>query len=140
MLVHQIQDSEGIVLQGVKLTNRTILGFRFSGICHAGIRLGSFGVLSKIQSDGGFSAISGEWLLSGSAADFFVERTIISGTLQVDPGPGFLQLSVNRDYDNQKLTAGVKTTVVSFRVSSDVSGTPVLAAATMTFICEQGGV
>lgn len=140
MLVHQIQDSEGTVLQGVKLKDRTILGFRISGTCHAGIRLGSDGVLSKIQSDGGFSAISGEWLLSGSAATFFVKRTTISGTLEVDPGDGFLQLNSDRTYDNQKSTAGVKTTVVFFEISSDVSGVPIVDTATMTFICEQGGL
>lgn len=139
MLVHQIQDSEGTVLQGVKLKDRTILGFRISGTCHAGIRLGSDGVLFKIQSDGGFSAISGEWLLSGNATDFFVQRTIISGTLEVDAGAGFLQLNANRDYDNQKSTAGTKTTVVFFEISSDVSGVPIVDTATMTFECEQGG-
>ena len=140
MLVHQVQGSEGVVAQGVKLKDRTIDSFRISGTCHAGVRLGSDGVLSRIQPDGGFSAISGEWLLSGSAADFFVKRSTLSGTLEVDPGDGFLQLNVNRDYDNQKSTAGTKTTTVFFEISSDVSGVPIVDTATMTFECEQGGV
>lgn len=140
MLVHQIQDSEGVVLEGVKLTNRDILGFRISGTCHAGVQFGSDGVLFKIQSEGGLSAIIGQWLLSGSAASFFLQRTIISGTLEVDAGTGFLQLNANREYDNQKSTAGVKTTVVFFELSSDVSGVPIVDTATMIFECEQGGL
>ncbi len=139
MLVHQVQGSEGVVLQGVKLKDRTIDSFRISGTCHAGVRLGSDGILYRIQPNGGFSAISGEWLLSGSAGSFFVQRTIVSGTLEDDAGAGFLQLNANRDYDNQKSTAGTKTTVVFFEISSDVSGVPIVDTATMTFECEQGG-
>lgn len=140
MLVHQIQDSEGVVAQGVHLTNRNILGFRLSGICHAGIRFGSDGVLYKIQSNGGFSAIIGQWLLSGSSSSFWVERTIQSGTIEVDAGAGFLIMSSNRDYDSQLAVAGVKEATVSFKISSDSGGVTIVAEATMNFSNEQGGV
>jgi len=140
MLVHQTQTSEGTVADSVKVTNRNVTTIRDSGTCHSGIRLGSAGVLFKIQADGGFSSVSGEWLVSGTASGFFVQRTIISGTLEGDPGTGFLQLNANRDYDNQKPSAGTKTTVVFFELSSDASGVPLVDTATMTFTSIQGGL
>lgn len=138
MLVHQSQTSEGTVPDAVNITDRTVSNFRASGTCHAGVRVGLNGVLSRIQSNGGFSAISGEWLVTGTASGFFVQRTIISGTLEDDPGAGFLQCNANRDYDNQKSSQGTKTTVIFLEFSSDVSGSPIVGTATLTFIAEQG--
>lgn len=139
MLLHQIQDSEGTVSDTVKITDRTVSNARDSGTCHSGVRFGSSGVLSKIQPNGGFSAVSGEWLVSGTASGFFVQHTILSGTLEVDPAVAtWNQLNVNRDYDNQRSSAGTKITVVFFELSSDVSGVPLLDTATMTFESEQG--
>ncbi len=133
MLVHQIQTSEGSVSASVNLEDRTITGFGESGTIHSGIETGSDGVLSKIQANGGLSAISGEWLLSGAASGFYIQRTILSGTLEVDAGAGWLQMNTNRTYDNQKASVGNKTTEVFFEISSDVSGVPVVDTATMTF-------
>ncbi len=138
MLVHQNQTSEGTVADSVKITDRTINNFRFSGTCHSGVRFGSDGVLFKRQANDGLSAISGEWLVTGTASGFFLQRTITSGTLEVDPGTGFLQLNTNRDYDNQKSSAGTKVTEVFFEISSDVSGVPVVDTATMIFSSTQG--
>ena len=138
MLVHQTQESEGVVPDSVNITDRTISGARDSGTCHSGVRFGASGVLSRIQPNGGFSAISGEWLVTGDPTGFYLQRTLISGTLEVDAGAGFLQLNTNRDYDNQKSSAGQKTTEVFFEISSDVSGVPVVDTATMTFNSEQG--
>lgn len=131
---------------GVNIDDRLVSNGRINGPCHSGIRLGMDGVLSTINAGGGFSAQSGEWLLSGSAAAFFVQRTIISGTLHIkdppdqftDPGPGFLQLNVDRVYDNQKASAGLKITEVFFEISSDASGVPIVDTATMTFESEVG--
>jgi len=131
MLIHQNHTSEGSSPPAVHVTDRTVDNERFfGGACHSGIKLGSDGVLSIFQPDGGFSAIIGEWLLSGGAAGFFVQRTIVSGTLEVDPGAGFLQLNADRIYDNQKSTMGTKTTEVLFEFSSDMSGTPIVATVT----------
>ena len=137
MLVHQHQTSEGSVSSSVKITDRTVRNFSLSGTVHSGIVTGSNGVLSTIQVNGGTSAVSGEWLLSGLSSDFYIQRTIISGTLEVDAGAGWLQMNSNRTYDNQKSSVGIKTTVVFFEISSDVSGTPVVDDATQTFISER---
>lgn len=137
MLVHQHQDSEGAVPPSVKLTSRNVFNSSDSGTVHSGIKLGLSGAASTIQFNGGFSAIIGEWLLSGASSDFFVQRTIISGTLEVDPGNGFLAMSTDRIYDNQKSSFGEKTTEVFFEISSDISGVPVIETATMTFISDK---
>ena len=139
MLVHQHQTSEGTVGTTVNITDRTVSNSRpFDSPCHSGIRLGTNGVLSIFQAAGGLSVIQGEWLVSGNPTTLFAKRTLISGDLQVDPGTGFLQLNVNRDYDNQKSSEGVKTTVVFFEIADDAIGTTIFDSATMTFRSEQG--
>ena len=138
MLIHQIMSTEGApATSNVKLSSRTVSRFRVDLNCHSGIRTGGTGILFLIQATGGFSSVSGEWLINGSAADFFIKRTIISGSLEVDPGPGFLQMNTTRTYDNLKSSVGVKTTEVFFEISSDVSGVPIVDNATMTFISER---
>ena len=128
----------GAAADTVNITDRFVSGILTSGTCHSGIRFSSDGVLLTIQNNGGFSSVSGEWLVTGTASGFYVQRTIISGTLEVDAGTGWLQLNANRTYDNQKSSAGLKTTVVFFEVSSDMSGVPVVDTATMTFASLQG--
>ncbi len=138
MLTHQTWQSEGVGVDTVNIVSTTIDNALESGTCHSGVSLDNDGVLLHIQANGGASAIVGQWLVNGTASDFFVQRTIISGTLQVDPGAGFLQLNVNRTYDSQRSTAGIKTTVIFLEVSSDISGVPIVATADFTLICEQG--
>lgn len=138
MITHQNHTSEGTVAAFVNITDRSVSGFRESGTCHSGIRVGLGGVLFKIQPNGGFSAISGEWLPVGTPANFFVASTIISGTLEVDAGSTFVVCSTNRDYDNQKTSSGTKISSVLLTFSDDVSGVPIVATATFTFTSEQG--
>lgn len=138
MLVHQTFTSEGSATASVTLTNRTISNSALSGTVHAGIVLGSNGVLSSIQVDSGTSVIQGEWLLSGTASTFFVQRTILSGTLQVDPGTGFLQLNATRTYDSTLSSAGTKNTVVFIEIANDASGTTIFGSATYFLISTQG--
>ena len=139
MLIHQTQSSEGIAGNTANIIDRTVSNSRpFDSPCHSGIRLGTDGVLRTFQAAGGLSGVQGEWLVNGSPGGFYTQRTIISGTLEVDPGAGFLQLNVDRNYDNQKASEGVKTTVVFFEIADDAGGTNVLSTATMTFRSEQG--
>jgi len=133
MLVHQSWETEVVASASVKLKDRTVANTSLTGPVHSGIRTGSDGVLSLIQANGGFSAVSGEWLLSGLSSAFWIQRTILVGTLEVDPGAGFLQMNTNRTYDNQIAVVGTKGTIVFFEISSSVGGTPVIETATMTF-------
>ena len=140
MLVHQHQTSEGTVGTSVNITDRTVANSRpFESPCHSGIRLGTNGVLSTFQPDGGLSVVQGEWSVTGNPTVLFVQHTLISGALEIEPPrPGFNQLNTNRDYDNQKATEGVKTTVVFFEIADDGVGTTILDTTTMTFRSEQG--
>lgn len=123
---------------GVNVTNREINNFSAFSDCHSGIKLGLNGVLSTINAFGGFNAITGEWLITGSAADFYVQRTIIDGTLDQDPGTGFLQLNTDRIYELVRAVEGEATTILFLEFSSDVSGVPLVGSATYTIIATQG--
>lgn len=133
MLAHQIHTSEGSIGAAVKLTSRTVANFDPIGPCASGVSFDIDGVLSEIQAGGGLSAIIGEWLLTGAASAFFIQRTIITGTLEEDPGTGFLAMSSIRRYENNKASDGLKVTEVFFEISSDVSGVPIVATATHVF-------
>lgn len=137
-IISETDGSSGPGVAGVNVTNRTVSNINIFSPCHSGIKLGSNGVLSTINNFGGFSAISGEWLITGSAAGFWVQRTLISGTLESDPGGGFLQLNANRIYENIKSSEGTKTTVMFLEFSSDSSGSPIVATATYQLESEQG--
>ncbi len=139
MLIHENWDSEQNPVGNLaRISDRTVNRIRVNGTCHSGIKLDNDGILYLIQNDGGFSAIIGEWNINNPVANFFAQRTILSGTLEVDPGTGFLVLSTDRIYDNQKSSAGIKTTEVFFEISDDAGGTNIIDTATMTFISEQG--
>ena len=140
MLIHHPMDTDGAPSSSaVKLNSRTVDNFIVDETCHSGLRTLTTGVAQTIQANGGFSAIIGEWLLTGPSSDFFMKRTIISGALEVDSGSGggFVQMNNTLTYDNQKASVGIKTTVVFFEISSDMSGSPIVDTATMTFISEQ---
>lgn len=145
MLLHQIYATEGIGNDAVKLGSVRLIRLSVRGPANSGIQLGSTGILSYRQSNGGLSQISGQWLIFGNSSTFYVQRTILKnddgtlGTLETDAGDGFLQLSTTRTYTNIKSTIGVKTTEVFFEIASDASGVPVVATATMIFISEVTG-
>ncbi len=137
MLVHQIQDSEGSQGNTVVLNDRTVSRFTNGTVCHSGIKLGNDGVLSLIQSGGGFSAVGGEWLVVGSVASFYVRHQIISGTLETEPTENvWNQLTTNRIYDNIQTSIGQSDATVLFEIAEDAGGASILATATMTFQSE----
>jgi len=137
-LISETQASSGIGVANVNITNRTVQNVQLFRPCRSGVKFALNGQLSTINAIGGFNPVSGEWLVTGSAAGFWVQRTIISGTLEVDAGAGFLQLNADRIYQNIKASSGSKTTVVFFEFSSDSGGATIVATATYTLISEQG--
>lgn len=141
MLINSIEEtdgSSGAGVAGVNVINRLIFQQNFFSDCHAGVKLGSNGVLSTINAFGGFNPIEGEWLITGTAANFYVKRTIVSGTLDTDPGPGFLQLNTDRIYELIRDIDGTGNTVLFLEFSSDASGVPIVASATYDITAEQG--
>jgi len=111
----------------------------FEGTIYSGLRIDADGNLYARQANGGWSQFAA-WLLSGTASDMYVSRTIDSGSLDTDAGAGPLQLNTDRDYDVQRSIDGEETAVVSFQLSNDSSGSPVLASRTYTFFVERGAL
>ena len=136
MLVHQTWESEGAVT-GVNIVSTTIISFSTEGTVYSGVRFGSDGVLYRFQPNGGVSSLPLQWLLSGTASNYYLQRTINSGTLDTDAGTGWLQLNSNRDFNIQNTMIGIEEAEIYFEISSDMSGTPVVGDGTITFRAEK---
>ena len=88
-----------------------------SGVIYSGVKFAADGMIYERQAAGGWSSI-GTWLLNGTNSDFYIVRTIDSGTLTTDAGAGPLVLSTDREYDVQQSSVGTKTTFVSFEIQN----------------------
>ena len=102
-----------------------------TGTVFSGLKLDSDGNLYARQGGGGYSSI-GAWLINGANTGFFVKRVIDIGTLTTDGGAGPIVLSSDREYDVQ-VTTGTKSATVSFEISTDISGSPIVALITHVF-------
>lgn len=111
-----------------------------SGTVHSGIRFSSTGVVFAKTAGGAWQA-AGTWLVAGSASTYYLSRTIDSGTLTTDAGAGPLQMNTTRDYDRQKSGGfGVVSCMLTFSISNDVSGSPVVASGSITLEVERGSL
>jgi len=133
MLMHQHFTSEGSVSAAIQMLNRTVTKSSEAAPVQSGIVFNATGVLDEVQAAGNQQPIAGQWLLTGSSALFWIQRTIVSGTLQTDPGTGWLQMNVNRSYVNINSAVGDKETEVTFEISTSAGGSPVVATASMQF-------
>ena len=89
--------------------------------CYANLRLSSDGdwYENSVAASDNFSTQIGTWLVSGLAANVWVERTITGGTPGTlnghDAGAGRLQLNVDRDFGVVEVTTTeTHTCVVTF--------------------------
>ena len=95
--------------------------------CNAGIKLDNDGNIYSKQSNGTWSQV-GTWLLSGAAAGFWASSTVDSGTLDTDAGAAFLVLTSDREYSVlNNISSSERITFVTLKISSDSSGSPVVA-------------
>ena len=100
----------------------------------------------KFDADGSIYArtfagawqVVGTWLVAGAASGYWISRTIDTGSLTTDAGAGPLVLSTDREYDVQMSSNGEKNSAVTFSISSDVSGSPVVANGTYIFFAVRG--
>jgi hypothetical protein len=99
---------------------------------YSGLKIDADGNLYERTPNGGWSQFA-VWLLAGTASTYYVSRTILTGTLTTDAGAGPLQLNADREYDVQT-SKGTKDASVQFDIASDVSGTPIVASRTYTFL------
>ena len=106
--------------------------------CYAGVQYNSSGTEWGSNSGGGFTVGRGPWLESGAAGDYWVERTVNSGTLDdQDAGTGRLQLNTTRSFSIVRTAnRGVDTANVTFDFYDAASGGSLLASVTLTFNAE----
>ena len=105
-----------------------------SGTVYSGLKIGTDGELYKRQAGGGWSRFA-TWLLIGTAANYYVSRTLIQGALTTDAGAGPLQLNADRIYDIQRTSTG-SVVKLKFDIASDVSGSPIVATKYYSFFTE----
>lgn len=101
----------------------------------AGYRLNSSGAAQKDAGVGSYSDISGEWMLSGAAADYESRFTETSGTVSTGSVGTWQALSSSRTWT---VVTGVGTTktctgTISIR---DAATLDVLDTASITLTCE----
>jgi len=105
--------------------------------CYARVRFGSDGIEYWTVSSGGaaYSQDKGAWMDTGANTNYWVERTINSGTLQTDSGAGRLAMTVNRDFGCLDTTDnGIAVTAnVTFRFYDAASGGNQVGSATYDF-------
>lgn len=111
----------------------------FSGTVFSGVKFDADGNIYERQTAGGWSSI-GAWRLSGAASTFYVSRTIDTGSLTTDAGAGPLQMNTDRIYDIQRTSDGEDISRITFSISDDVSGSPVIANRTYMFNVIRGAL
>ena len=125
----------GVTAEVARFIEHTFVRLGFTGTVYSGLKIDSDGNLYARQTAGGWSSI-GSWLLNGANTGFFVTTVIESGTLTTDAGRGPIVLSSDRIFDVQS-SMGIKTCTVSFEISTDVSGSPIVASITHVFTAEK---
>lgn len=138
-LVSHHKDTQGSVTNAVQVPPLLTFGRALaSGTVYSGAKFDADGSIYARAATGAWQLVA-TWLVAGSAATYYLSRTIDSGTLTTDAGAGPLQMNTDREYDIQKSSGlGVRTAMVSFSISNDVSGTPVVASGTYSFEVERG--
>jgi hypothetical protein len=119
----------------VAISNQYVLMFDASSAT-AGYRLDSDGAAYQTVFSGAYVAIGGEWLLSGSAADYEARATKVSGTTPSGTLGSWLALSSDRTW-SLTTTAGNASCVLTIEIRNATT-LAVLDTATITLEAEAG--
>ena len=105
---------------------------------YSGVKFSSDGQVYARQLRGGWTNV-GTWLHKGAAATFYLSRTT-DDVLTTDAGAGWLVMSSDRIYDMQRTSpTGISKASVTFEISNDSGGTPVVAGPQVyNFVAETG--
>ena len=117
----------------IALPSNNFLTSQIDGLTYSGLKIGSDGLLYERQPGGGWSSFD-TWLVTGTNTDFWVTRSVTSGSLTTDAGgthPTALQLNSDRIWDVQTETS--KVCSVLFKIWDVSDGTVLMASATYTF-------
>lgn len=128
----------GAAANAVQVPSVDLFRSAASGTVHCGVRFGSDGNI-YVKTAAGAWQMHSTWLVAGAATTYYLSRVISAGTLTTDAGAGPLQMNANRDYDRQKSSGnGVVQTDLTFFISNDSSGSPVVASGDIRLIIERG--
>ena len=94
----------GVVTAAVHLPANAFVSTGGTLPIYSGLKIDADGGLYERAPAGGFNRFA-TWLLKGTASTYYVQRTIIDGSLTTDPGTGWLQLNTDRIYDIQTSAA-----------------------------------
>lgn len=74
---------------------------------------------------------------SGEGGNYWIKRTLTSGTLTDDPGSGVLALTSTRNFGVvRNAPPGTKTCTATYEIFSDAGGTVQVAAASITLTAD----
>lgn len=113
------------LLAGATIASRSILG-----TSSAGYELNADGIAYE-GVNGSYSAISGEWLLAGSASDFEVRATLNSGTTPSGTLGSWVALSTTRTWELSAPSGQVRSCELTVEIRR-ASDSTVVATATIT--------
>lgn len=101
--------------------------------CWAGVYLKSDGVEYAYSSGGTPEGDSlGNWMDTGSSSDYWVQRTVTSGTLNDDDaGTGWLQLSTSRGFSFKNTSdPSLETCSITVKIATDSGGANIIDTKT----------
>ena len=123
----------GTQASAVQLFSYTLNHADAYGVVYSGVKFDGDGIMYILQSSNNYSK-GRPWLLAGAATSFYLTRIINEGSLDTDAGAGPLQMNTDRIYYISQKFNGRKSAIVDFEISSDSSGSPVIANCRMEFI------
>ena len=110
---------------------------RFNNTCFSGIRFDIDGDEWGATETGAWTNNRGQWLDGGLSSEVWIERSVTGASLNwQDPGSGRFQMTADRLYGNQRTSAGVSTSTVTFTAWDAASGGSQLDQVTVDIISE----
>lgn len=118
-----------VQLPAVDLSNESSVAPVYSGI-----RFDSDGKIYKMSTGGIWQYAGVVWLLSGAASDYWLHRTIVSGTFTNDDGDALQLNTDDLDYWMQNsVNWFTKQGSITFEIADDAIKTTVYATRTYNF-------
>ncbi len=115
----------------VVLSTRTVYDYGDDETATAKFKLDADGIayfMRSVQDAGVYQAISGEWKLSGAAADYEHRATIVSGSVSTGTTGSWLGGGTDREWTRVRATAGTSTVVLDIEIRATSTTTTLVTA------------
>jgi hypothetical protein len=119
----------------VALSNQTVSSIQISGTATAGHELRNNGTAYRLVQTT-YTAISGQWLVSGLVANARARYTVVSGSPGGVTFGSWLDLSTTRLVTVSRSTTGTTSGVVDIEIADENDLTNILASARITLSAE----